>query len=124
MYDIDPEILTNVPPEYMWMEPQTGYRLRSQWTTGGWHYNIENLKLEVEEIAGAVNDGPCPDDIPRLVYRVRVGLLDGSLHTMILRGWEPGGSYLPALHEGFAGLHPLSGMAKSLRTDGWLPLSI
>ena len=123
-YDVDPELLTNVPPEYLWMPPQYGYNIRNVASTGGWHYNIDNLKLEIEEHAGAVNDGPCPDEVPRLTYRVRLGLMDGSLHIMYLKGWESGDANLPLLQQGFAGLHPLTGTANHCAPQAGYPYQV
>ena len=108
LYDLVPEILQ--PPPNLNLDPEVAWNL-SSYSTGGWHYNIDNLHLDIEGHAGAINYYPdCTDDSPKRVYRLRVPMLDGSLHTMQLRG------YGAAMNDnysgdGFFGIYPLTGRA-------------
>src|SRR5678815_4445832 len=43
MYDVDPAIVLPEPGPYENWAPEIGYSLIGQGTTGGWHYNIDNL---------------------------------------------------------------------------------
>ena len=108
LYDLVPEILQ--PPPDLNLDPEVAWNL-SSYSTGGWHYNIDNLRLDIEGHAGAVDYYPdCAEDSPKRVYRLRVPMLDGSLHTMQLRG------YGAAMNDnysgdGFFGIYPLTGRA-------------
>ena len=65
LYDVDPELVPNDTGMYGNWGTQTGYNLVGQGTTGGWHYNIDNLKLVEEVYAGTTAEYPCPADAPR-----------------------------------------------------------
>jgi RHS repeat-associated protein len=106
LYDLVPEILQ--PPSNLNVDPEVAWYL-SSYSTGGWHYNIDNLRLDIEGHAGAIDYYPdCTEESPKRVYRLRVPMLDGSLHTMQLRG------YGAAMNDnysgdGFFGIYPLTG---------------
>jgi len=108
LYDLVPEILQ--PPPNLNLGPEVAWNL-SSYSTGGWHYNIDNLHLDIEGHAGAIDYYPdCTEDSPKRVYRLRVPMLDGSVHTMQLRG------YGAAMNDnysgdGFFGIYPLTGRA-------------
>ena len=103
LYDIFPTVLEPQPP-YEYMGPMPAYELWSQGATGGWHYNFENYKIDLEVRSDAVyNPNNCPATYSARIFRTRIGLADGSLHTMYLKGYET----LPdnnAAHDGFFGV--------------------
>jgi RHS repeat-associated protein len=108
IYDLVPEILQ--PPPDLNLDPEVAWNL-SSYSTGGWHYNIDNLHLDIEGHSNAIEYYPdCTEESPKRVYRLRVSMLDGSLHTMQLRG------YGAAMNDnysgdGFFGIYPLTGRA-------------
>ena len=110
LYDLVPEIL--LPPPSLNTDPEVAWTL-SSYSTGGWHYNIDNLHLDLEVHTGAIDYYPdCTESSPKRVYRLRVPLLDGSLHTMQLRG------YGAAMNDnysgdGFFGIYPLTGRSNA-----------
>ena len=126
LYDLVPEVLQ--PPPNLNTNAEVAWNL-SSYSTGGWHYNIDNLHLDIEGHVGAIDYYPdCTEDSPKRVYRLRVPMLDGSLHTMQLRG------YGAAMNDnysgdGFFGIYPLTGkgnVCAALHNDwpsqltGWL----
>ena len=89
-YDVLPSILQPIEP---YTELAEAYQLSSQATTGGWNYNFDNYRIEVESRSDTEFAPPqyCSQESwskERRVYRLRVGLADGSLHTMYLKGHE------------------------------------
>src|SRR5712671_162780 len=106
LYDLVPEILQ--PPANLNTDPEVAWIL-SNYSTGGWHYNIDNLVLDIEGHTGAINYPPdCTDDTPKRVYRLRVPMLDGSLHTMQLSGFGAAANDGYS-GDGFFGIYPLTG---------------
>jgi len=106
LYDLVPEILQ--PPANLNADPEVAWIL-SSYSTGGWHYNIDNLHLDIEGHTGAIDYYPdCTENSPKRVYRLRVPMLDGSLHTMQLSGYGAAmnDNYLG---DGFFGIYPLTG---------------
>ena len=66
-------------------------------TTGGWKYNFRNIGVELEERRADLGPGiSCGSSDSWRLYRLRVGLPDGSQHTLHLKGQgtevEVGGS--------------------------------
>lgn len=58
--------------------------------SGGWAYNFQNFKLELEDRTFyPLDSGACSVLNPELhrAYRLRIGLPDGSLHVLHLRGF-------------------------------------
>jgi len=108
IYDLVPEILQ--PPPNLDLTPEVAWSL-SSYSTGGWHYNIDNLHLDIEGHAGAIDYYPdCTDESPMRVYRLRVPMIDGSLHTMQLHGYgEAMNDHYSG--DGFFGIYPLTGRA-------------
>ena len=107
LYDLVPEILQ--PPNST-LDPEVAWLL-SSYSTGGWHYNIDNLHLDIEGHYGAVDNVlDCAEDSPRRVYRLRVPMFDGSLHIMQLRGYGAAVSDNYS-GDGFFGIYPLTGRA-------------
>lgn len=75
--------------------------------TGGWKYNFENIGLELEIRQNLTGSWSCLTDGVEAIrlYRLRVGLGDGSQHILHLRGYgdEIGDGYYG---DGFYGIGP------------------
>jgi len=74
-------------------------------TTGGWTYNFANYKLDLEVRQAPSSGFTCTTTEAARIFRVRVGLPDGSMHTLHLRNYgdELGDGYYG---DGFYGIHP------------------
>src|SRR6267154_499796 len=55
LYDLIPDILH--PPPNVNAGPEVAWGL-SSYSTGGWHYNIDNLAIEIEQHTGAIDNPP------------------------------------------------------------------
>jgi hypothetical protein len=100
-YDIYPHTIPPRPPNE---EPVFVQELSGLDTTGGWRYNITNYRLEGETRTDV--DISCPNNGPYRIYRFRIGLPDGSLHVLHLKGY---GEELPNEQyegDGFFGIKP------------------
>src|SRR5262245_43587702 len=79
LYDILPSIQSPIAP---YTDPRNVQDLGSITSTGGWTYNFMNYRLELEQREDVdCND---PDSRP---FRFRIGLPDGSMHVLHLRGY-------------------------------------
>ena len=84
-------------------------KLWAHFTTGGWNYNFKNFKIELEERLDSdfVSASSCRllSEYHR-IYRLRVGLPDGGMHTLHLRGFGDTEIGDPYYNDGFYGVLP------------------
>ncbi len=121
VYDIVPHPIT---PLFNNPGPVIVQELQAADSTGNWKYNFSNFRLEMEERLDI--DRNCPTNGPLRVYRYRIGLPDGSLHILHLKGFskELSDSYDGSGFYGIGanGLPPqnLSGPLTCWTSAGWL----
>ncbi len=114
IYDIQPDRVA---------DPKMGRRLQNA-RTGGWHYNFENFGLTLETRVSATSSWNCEDDdhdYAKRLYRLRVGLGDGSEHVLQLRGYgdEIEDNYVE--HDGYYAISPNGTRSACAKTSSLYP---
>lgn len=99
------------------MTPVPGWTLSADvHQRGGWAFNIDNLGIDFEQRQFEYPNQPSCNFAPQRQYRVRVRLLDGSLHVMHLKGF--GAEYGPDYAgDGFSPADP-AGKSRCYFQDG------
>jgi RHS repeat-associated protein len=106
LYDITPVVRDFTIDQYGHTEPGTALLLESALSTGGWTYNFANFRLDLE--TRLYDPYYCPNGSSLRVYRLRVGLPDGSQHVLQLRdgGDSFSGDSYDGNDDGFFGIAP------------------
>jgi RHS repeat-associated protein len=89
IWDLLPESLPPGPNDPPFTPPKPGHRLQlsPQANASGWNLNIRNLGIDFETRVWPDPYSPQCSLGPHRQYRLRVRLMDGSLHLMHLKGY-------------------------------------
>ena len=120
LYDITPQVRDYTIDQYGHTEKGTALVLEGALSTGGWTYNFANFRLDLETRYYESTVEFCPGGTEFRIYRLRIGLPDGSQHILQLK--DEGDAHVGDAYEfhddGYFGVGPDGKGARTYYPNG------